>query len=327
MKPQNTTSFTLDFQALWAGLLSGMMTVLPVLSPKLGMLFGNFAVLPLLFVCLTKGRRANNQASLFAAVFVVLTHTLAQHFNVSSQMNIEMGLRLCLTILPAFAIGHVLLLNQREYKVVNWVPVPRLLALLGIMSVVVCLVSGYFITTYENELQSYLESIANSLATQQNIDNQLIKQTLQQVLSFVPFFMATTWLFAMVFNILLAQTLAVRTKKNIRPSFDVLNAEIPSFWYILTAMACVLSYTVDGQDIFFYNLVFTMLAPFALVGLSIIHSLLGQLRAKKVFLFVIYAITIFLAWPLIVITLIGLLEPWLNLRHRFNQAQMIQEKK
>jgi len=63
------------------------------------------------------------------------------------------------------------------------------------------------------------------------------------------------------------------------------------------------------------------MVPFLLVGLAVVHASLANLKAAKGWLIALYILMSLLPQVLLMVILVGVLDPWLELRRRTSRAE------
>ena len=64
------------------------------------------------------------------------------------------------------------------------------------------------------------------------------------------------------------------------------------------------------------NLVIIAVVPFVLAGLAVVHALSRGWNNRAPLLSLLYVIIFIFGWPVFVLALLGLIEPWAKLRQR-----------
>jgi hypothetical protein len=133
----------------------------------------------------------------------------------------------------------------------------------------------------------------------------------------VPGIVAASWMVMAVINATLAQGLLARFKLNWRPAPDLAALDLPMWIPIALAVAATLTMLGDVARFFGINAIVTLMVPFCLAGLGVVHALTRRLSNSRVILVIFYVLAGLFGWPLLVATALGLVEPWLGLRRRF----------
>lgn len=140
---------------------------------------------------------------------------------------------------------------------------------------------------------------------------------LGQFLNVLPGLLSISWLMMVISNAILAQGLLKAFGHNLRPSPDIADVyPFPVFYYLL-AVAGVVSVLPFGViSTLAANLIFPLMVPFLFTGLGTIHIIARKFPHTSWILFGFYLIALLLSWPLILIVMLGIIEPWVKLRNR-----------
>ena len=65
------------------------------------------------------------------------------------------------------------------------------------------------------------------------------------------------------------------------------------------------------------NMLIALSVPFALAGLAVLHAAARRLTHPAMVLIGFYLLAALFGWPFLAVAVLGLLESWLGLRHRF----------
>lgn len=133
----------------------------------------------------------------------------------------------------------------------------------------------------------------------------------------VPGIIAASWMVMAIINATLAQGLLARFKLNWRPSPDLAQLNLPMWLSLALAAAAALTLLGSVGRFFGVNAIVTLTVPFCLGGLGVVHALTRRLSNARFVLVLFYVLAALFGWPLIVATMLGLVEPWLGLRRRF----------
>ena len=139
--------------------------------------------------------------------------------------------------------------------------------------------------------------------------------------SALPAFVVMVWSLLTLGNMWLAQLILERTRHNLRPTPSLLDIEFPHFLLALFLGALVLSLIPGSAAQLGGAIMIALLVPYFLLGLAVIHAISRAWTARIAFLGVFYVLLIFTGWLIVPICLIGLGEPWADLRARFAQSE------
>jgi isoprenylcysteine carboxyl methyltransferase (ICMT) family protein YpbQ len=215
---------------------------------------------------------------------------------------------------------------------VEWYPPGALTVWTAFIGASVLIVSG--ISTMLMGVEGGLEGALRMLLTEELLEGGAIKAMLrdmglnadpERILSIIvialPAVVVFFWSLLTLGNMWLAQFILVRTGNNLRPTPDFTQIELPNFLLGLFAGALLLSLVPGPAAQLGGAIMIALLVPYFLLGLAVIHAISRAWTARIAILGVFYILLIFAGWLVIPISLIGLLEPWVDLRARFASAE------
>lgn len=135
----------------------------------------------------------------------------------------------------------------------------------------------------------------------------------------LPAFAATFWLLIMVGNLWLAAKSAVISGLLDRPVPDFTKIDYPLFLSAGFMIALALNFSSGLIGLIGTAFLGAFACAHLLLGLGVVHVLVGGLPLKLFFLFALYAGLILTPWVGLPVTVLGLLEPFLGLRQRHAQ--------
>jgi Predicted membrane protein (DUF2232) len=147
----------------------------------------------------------------------------------------------------------------------------------------------------------------------------------RMVTQIAPFFlggMGVMWVTMIAVNGVLAQSLLVRSGRNVRPSPQWSDLSLPD-WISFPLVAAALIGLVGDGDLRYLgrNLVLVFLVPYFFVGLAVVHGLARRMSAPGLLLAGFYVILGF-AFPGMsaLVAALGVIEEWVGVRRRFAVA-------
>jgi hypothetical protein len=131
-----------------------------------------------------------------------------------------------------------------------------------------------------------------------------------------PGIVIASWLSMILANAVLAQGLLARFQRNFRPTPAMADIDLPA-WLRGAFVIALLGAFMPGHAAFLgTNLAVILALAYALAGLGVMHALLRTSPHRGPLLGAAYAFMFVFGWPVIIAALLGLAEPWLNLRRR-----------
>jgi hypothetical protein len=153
------------------------------------------------------------------------------------------------------------------------------------------------------------------------LDVETFKRAVTAVLQFVPGIVGVWFLITILSNFAIGQWIAVKQRRNLRPSPSLTELELPRSYWALTAIATFGAISTGAADIVGTNLLILCFGGFYVAGLAVLHTVADRIGGRKGLLVTAYILQIPLlptAFPIyIVAMLVGALEPVIGLRRRF----------
>jgi pimeloyl-ACP methyl ester carboxylesterase len=168
----------------------------------------------------------------------------------------------------------------------------------------------------------HLQALIDSVAAQQEIDIAPLREFAEQVAPIMTGALAAGLSFATLTCLLLGrwwQSLLVKPGA-LRKEFYALrlNRLLSLFGLAIIALAA-LGFGVVSTLALQWVLVVTVL--FLFVGLAVVHATLANLKAARGWLIAIYVSMSLLPQALLLVVVVGMLDPWLDLRRRTAKAE------
>ncbi len=226
-----------------------------------------------------------------------------------------------LTAGPVVWIVHLALLSRRGSGTVEWYPAGRLITWLS------ALASGYFLIAVaafsalagglRGHVERFLTTILEKLSGRPWVELEGVHALMEVWEPLFPALVGVSWIIMLSLNGVLAQGLLVRFGRNLRPSPKMTVLQLPrplalAFGAALLASLAPSLIGYAGTTISVYIMV-----PYLLLGLAVVHALVGKLPAAQIVLVIFYVVLVlFGLFGLALISGIGLIEQWFNLRRR-----------
>jgi hypothetical protein len=166
----------------------------------------------------------------------------------------------------------------------------------------------------QSALKSVVGEVLDRLARRPMPNRDEVAAALAMV---IPGIIAASWMMMLVANAALAQGVLARFGKNWRPSPDLAGLGLP-LWVPL-ALGLAAAAIVFGEPLRFVgiNMMIALSVPFCLAGLAVLHAVARRLSHPAMALVGFYTVAALFGWPFLAVAILGLLESWLGLRHRF----------
>ena len=145
---------------------------------------------------------------------------------------------------------------------------------------------------------------------------------------YIPAALVVSWMITLTFNAALAQGLLKRYGRNLRPSLEFSQTELPlAFAFALVASGGLWYFT--GGVVGFFGQTLTIIIAFAylFVGLTVVHKLSRDWPKRPYLLALFYFMLLFfLGWPgLALVAAVGLADQLFGLRPRLAGADQEDE--
>ena len=226
-----------------------------------------------------------------------------------------------LTAGPVVWIVHLALLSRQGSGTVEWYPSGRLITWLS------ALASGYFLIAVaafsalegglRGHVERFLTTILEKISGRPWVELEGVHALMEVWEPLFPALVGVSWIIMLSLNGVLAQGLLVRFGRNLRPSPKMTVLQLPrplalAFGAALLASLAPSLIGYAGTTISVYIMV-----PYLLLGLAVVHALVGKLPAAQIVLVIFYVVLVlFGLFGLALISGIGLIEQWFNLRRR-----------
>jgi hypothetical protein len=226
-----------------------------------------------------------------------------------------------LNVVPVTILVRQALLARRQPDgTLQWYP-PGLLAawltgmaLAGIGAAVVALGGPA-------NLQASLHAVMSQFLARLPIEGTERGEVAAALALVIPGVVASSWMVMAVINAALAQGLLSRFKVNWRPSPELAALDLPLWLSAAFAIAAAMTALGGAARFLGVNALIALIVPFTLAGLGVLHAAVRHLAHPAMALVVFYILAGLFGWPLAVVAILGLFEPWLGLRRRLASVQ------
>ena len=136
-----------------------------------------------------------------------------------------------------------------------------------------------------------------------------------------PGVVAVSWLMMVMVNGLLAQALLARFNRLMRPALRMSELDLPGWTPLMLAVTTLGAMVLEGEIGFaLVNVAIVQALPFFFSGLAVVHAYAARQAAKVLILVGFYLVLTLLAWPVVAVIGLGIIEQWAGLRGRFAAA-------
>lgn len=272
------------------------------------------APLPLFYAGLTLGVSHAAVATVIAGLGVLaLSPTAVPSFLIS-------------TALPVLILTHHALLRRtRADGEVEWYPPGRLLAWLSGLTVAGFLGAVAWTIDQDGGLPGFIAPLLMRTMTilppltSDSISSPELVEVMAQIM---PAVFGVVWFIVTLANGVLAQGLALRTGRNIRPGTALGRLTLPNSLGVALGLSAVAGALLEGYSSYVATTVAVILAaPFFLQGLAVVHALVERVAARGLILAGFYLLLVLSGVMALPITALGVVEQWIGLRGRRFAAQ------
>ena len=224
--------------------------------------------------------------------------------------------------LPALLVVRQSLLSRAAAGGVEWYPPGPVLAQLAAFAAAAIALAFLLFAGAEGGLvgavRGLLDRATAEFAAAGTPGGAEVAAAVRRAAALFPGVTAASWLLMATVNAVLAQALAVRLGRNLRPSPDIAELSLPRWLMYLAGSAALLSLLGGGGLADFgRSLLLVLLVPYLLQGLAVAHAFARRLAAPRLALAALYAALVLLGWPVLLVAVLGLVEDWAQLRRRF----------
>ncbi|MFN3459936.1 MAG: DUF2232 domain-containing protein [Oceanibaculum sp.] len=301
-----------------AGLTSAALYLSVVLGSPGAFLLAYLAPLPLFLSGLALGLTALLAAGVAAFVIVAL----------ASGSLMAAGLYLGIEVLPVAVLVRQALLSRPVMAAdgtaggVEWYPLGRLTGLLAAMAasvlVLIWLVFAGGDGGLEAAVRTFLNAGLQGVLQAGGADAGEITPAIALMAALFPGIAAASWVVMIAVNGALAQGLASRFGRNLRPSPDMATLELPRALLAALVVAAVVGLVAPGGLGYIgRNLLVVLGMAYLFAGLAVVHGFILRLAARQVLLVVVYVTMVLFGWPVLLVMLLGIVDQLFGLRRRF----------
>jgi hypothetical protein len=296
--------------AIGAGLVSSLLSLAAVGS-GLGLLLAYFALLPILLIGLSQDRRAAIFAILFGVLGIVLLSDIYQGMVYSISIAFPAWLIISTSFTPKI----------KDKTSLVEIPIGEILSRLAFLGGIVLIISALIFSDKPNNLSQSIEVLLYKLIQNNHPDLNMTANHRLLVTGMVPLFptiVFSSWLLMTIVSTMVAQSILIKAKANLRPAFQYSEITAPEWIYWAFATSGI--FTLIGPDNFEYvsrNLTAIFLIPFLFIGLGVIHTVARTFRSPTIVLIPLYFFIVISSWSTIITVLIGFFETWANIRKKF----------
>ncbi|AIL12754.1 hypothetical protein IM40_03195 [Candidatus Paracaedimonas acanthamoebae] len=206
--------------------------------------------------------------------------------------------------------------RQASNKQVKWYPIGRLVA--SLTAYILGLTAFLTVTLLTNEnLQSLQQTLLEGIGKFNHNLEALYRPFIAQLVMILPAFFASFLFLFTLINGILAQSTLQKFSCNLRPTPSMSRFELPWWpWWALAGIGIFAFFGNGTVGMVSINMLWVLLNAFMLEGLAIIHSYSTKYEQRNLFLWIFYTLMVVFGWLALPVLILGIFEPWLNLKER-----------
>lgn len=217
----------------------------------------------------------------------------------------------CLLV-TSLALRH----RQGSHHQVEWYPMGRLVA--SLISYILGLSAFLSVTLLANDnLQMLQQSLLEGIGKVNPSLEALYRPVIGHLVMLLPAFLASFLFLFTVLNAILAQSTLQKFSSHLRPPPSMIGFELPWWpWWALAVIGILAFFGSGAVGTVSINMLWALLNAFMLEGLAIIHSYSTKYEQRNLFLWIFYTLMVVFGWLALPVLILGIFEPWLNLKER-----------
>jgi predicted membrane protein DUF2232 len=303
---------------LGAGTCSALLSATVLSGTGFALLLATFAPLPIMIAAIGW----NHWAGLVAALAAALGAALA--LDIASLPSFLVGIGL-----PAWWLGYLALLARPTGPSgeLEWYPPGRIVlwcaGLATAMMIVLALlqlgtdgasIQAALHKTLETILRAQMHIPAGAPLTVPGIDDP--QALIDVMVRVAPLFAAMSMALAQLVNLWLAAYVAHVSGRLRRPWPDLVAMRLPTMTALALAAALAGAFLPDILGLVAALPAGSLLGAYAALGFAVLHGITRGLQLRALVLVGVYTIVAVLIWPVLLMTLLGLIDTALDLRGR-----------
>jgi hypothetical protein len=143
----------------------------------------------------------------------------------------------------------------------------------------------------------------------------------------MPGLVAASWMAITLINGVLAQGMLARFGASWRPSPALATLSLPRWFPVLPVIATATTALGGTMRFFGINMMIVLTLPFCLAGLAVLHTIAYRFSRPTILLISFYVLAGLFGWPLLLVTVLGLIDASLRLRGRSPLRQSLWRNK
>ncbi len=204
-----------------------------------------------------------------------------------------------------------------------WYPLGNVVASVGVMAALLVIVGILTISSnledYQIFVQSHFQSFSELSELQGDgpqLDAGMYENFLNYLSLLLPIVLAAGWIMIILINLYGGAKIASLSGQLTRPWDDLSAISLPQ-GYGIAMVPAILGTMLPGLiGLASLILLGTLAIAHAVIGLSILHSITRKFPGRPILLAIVYGGVMLLGFPLIILSVLGIVEPWARFRDR-----------
>ncbi|NBT85835.1 MAG: DUF2232 domain-containing protein [Alphaproteobacteria bacterium] len=294
--------------SLFAGGITVLLTFLSSFSPFLSIFLNYFNILPLFLVSLSIGLSAGIGAATFSLLGIFLLFGAYQ----------TVGF-FVISYLPFLLLSYFILKTNSADKHSGFqYPLGIIVSKVSLYILLVTVITFALLNESGIDIRASIHHFLEGVIPQELSVQK--EKLLDQLVDVLPGVMLISWIVTGFMNAFVAQRILLKQQQNLR-SVQAEDYIFDTYWDIIVTaalMLIILNHFYHSPFLSLIGKTVTLLGclPLAAVGFRICHLRFSTGRLKGVGFSILIFLTFLLVWPLLLIVLLGFIEPWYGLTQR-----------
>lgn len=226
----------------------------------------------------------------------------------ASQINL---LGLITQLAAVLVIIRFALLSRATEQGEEWYPAGQILLYLTVIAGLVTMATFWLLENgaqllNEDEIRQFARQAVESSSAQLRVI-----EVVKSIFYFYPALNGIATVLLVILNTAIAQKFLEMRQENIRPLGAFSNIALPSFYlWVFIAVMGLSMVVFTGQ--LGANLLIVAAMPYFFIGLGLVHSWVRHFNLGAFALGVFYLVMLAFGWLIVLVTLLGICEPWLK---------------
>ena len=234
--------------------------------------------------------------------------------------NKNLSIFFCLGIaIPSIYLSYLTMLSKEFNNSVEWYPISLIFSKIIIISSLLCVCGVFYFGNDINTFQANIEITLNGMfESRPDIQGNLNNNSIAYLSKIVAPIMNLIIMFTLIVNLWIASKILVFSKQLKRPWPSLRLLNLPPYYiyaYILLLIGAI--FATGIFQIIFIALSSALTFAYAIIGLSVIHTITIGIPTRPLILAAIYTLIMFFLIIIIPIAIIGILDFNFKIRNKY----------